>query len=393
MALTLISQPPALGLSHNPSIWRLQSDETTEDNLRVDVTIKQGQATIGQDSAPADSAGICAFEISEYFKSILNPVFLFPDGDIPRYATGNFAIFGLTFEEFYGAPPIEDTQIDVQEYYVVYGRIPAYLHTWFYRNYTSFLNYLTTTHNFLTFWPSTHYVSKAQTEKLFFCYYWPEEGDSLYMLVTLKFKSGTRVTRTPMGSPIGPVGRPYHVVEFHVGHNALGLDAYMAANYPDETLESYDVEIGKSPTVAVSSKHTYILDETNYPQRREFIFRNSLGGYDTFVATGKTQQSGDYEPEIITVLPWYGIQGNARKTIRTAYEETVECNSGFVSAETMAAMPQFFESDDAYEIISGKLYPIGFPKQQIIRKTDRQGMYYFQFTYNYLPIHKIETAS
>ncbi len=395
MTLSLISQPPELGISHNPSFWRLQSDEAGSDNLRVDAKVILDGTTIGTDSIPVDSGYISTFELSEYFKTLFTPAFTFPDVAMPpiphQVATGNYKHVDLIFEEFCGSPPIETNQLDIQEYSVIYGRIPAYLHTWFYRSYNSFLDYLIATKNFLTFWPSTHYIVKAQTEKLFFCNTWYNAGDTLKVYITLHFVSGNRVTRELIGDPTAAMSRPYQVWEFHVGYNALRLTAFMKSNYPDEEIESYDIEIGTASNAIKSASHSYILDNKHYPKRREFIFRNSLGGYDTFIATGQASQSSEYEPEIIQVLPYWGVSGNARRTIRTTWDETVECNSGFLTDDKLAAMPQFFESDDVYEIIAGQLYPVGFPKQTVLRKTDKHGMKYIQFSYAYLPIHKIET--
>jgi len=393
MALTLLSSPPEPCLSHHPSFWRVQSDDPSEPNLRVDATIRNGMETVGIDSLPADASGIVAHELSEYFKTLFQPSFTFPDTGQPfRVVPENIKHLGIIFEEFSGTPPTEVYQLDIQEHPVIYGRIPDYLHTWFYRNYNSFSDYLTLTKNFLTFWPSSHKVTKTQTEKLFFCNWWWTSGHTLKCYVTLRFTDGTSSARYQAGNETIPMARQYLVWEFHTGYTALAIGAYIKLYHQGKTVESYEVEIGISPSDIRSAKHTYIIDNDYYPNRREFIFRNPLGGYDTFVATGKAETISEYEPEIIDELTWYNASGNARKILRTTFGETIECNSGFVSKDITAAMPQFFESDDVYEIVSGKLYPVGFPKQQITRKTDRNGLSYFTFTYSYMPIHKIETA-
>lgn len=392
MSLTLLNTPPLVHLSDSQAFFRLNSDDVSEPNLYLVATVFKSAVNVGSDNLTPDASGNFHFELSDYFKPHLNPVFTYPDINVPfAAATGNYQLFGITFEQFYGIPPAEDTQIDIQEHAVIYGRIPKYLFSWFYRNYSSFYDFLTKTHSCLSFWPTTHYITKAQTEKLFFCNYWYNaSGESLNLEITLHFSDGTSDNIT-LAKTTSPLIRLFLVHEFHVGYNALDLDTIML-QYQGQTLVSYDVEIAVSGTVK-SAKYTYILDELPYPDRREFIFRNSLGGYDTFISKGQAEASSQYSPEIINVASWWGVTGKAKKTIRTDYDETVKCFSGFVSAAQMAAMPEFFESDDAYEIINGKLYPITFPEQDIVRQTDKNGLLSFEFEYARVPVNAVETIS
>ncbi len=393
MTLSLLNSPVEPALSHNPAFFRLQSDQTSEPNLRVDLTMLESAVQLGQDSLTASSNGIVTFELSEYFKTFFSPNFTFPDaGQNHRAVTGNYKRIGLVFEEFCGSPPVETDQLDIQEFPVICGRIPAYLHTWFYRTYASFAAFIATNKGLMSFWPSTHTVSKTQTEKVYFCNYWDFVADQqLKCYVTIHFTDGTSGAMVQVGASATAISRQWQVWEFHTGYNTLGIDAIALAQAPTKTVSGYDVEIGLATNDIRSNKISYLLDQSYYVNRREFIFRNPLSGYDTFIATGSAQITADYQPEIINVLPWWGITGNGRKTIRTTFDETVECNSGFVSAQTMEAMPQFFESEEVYEIIAGKLYPIGFPQQSVIRHSDKKGLYYFTFSYMYLPINVIET--
>ena len=398
MSIYITSQPPQPVLCKNPAFFAINSTIDDATNHMVEVTISNDDDDeMFSDMMPmgfswATLTRTLAFELSEYFAQYLNPVFTFPDiNESPVLASGNFKKLNFSFRELHSTPQVNPDTITLNNFITIYGRIPKYLHNWFYNNWASFNLYLNQTRNFLTFWPSNHKITKAQTEKLYYCNYWFNAGDTLQLYVTLHFSDGTTVEKIPFGDTVEP-DHIHQVWEFHVGYNALQLDDYLATNYPTKELTAYTVRICDQNDGNRSTTHNYTLDNKHYQQRREFIFRNPLGGYDTFIATGSAEYSAEYTPENIQVLPWFGITGNSRKTIRTGYEETIVCNSGFLALETFEASPQFFLSDDVYEIIKGKRYPIIFQQQTIIRHTDKHGLHAFQFSYMYAPININETV-
>lgn len=398
MAISINQRPPDVSLAKNPSYWRILSDAEEQDNVFIEAAVQITRPfqplLVGTDVVNITPPTIANFELSEYFNAQINPTFTFPDiGIANKLASNNFKNFILAFTENFGTPPAVNQTITIEDLMLVYGKIPDYLHNWFYQNYDSFKSYLTSTKNFLTFWPTTHYISsKAQTEKLFLCNIWESVDQKLGIVIALYFENHATV-EIPCGTQVGPPTELYNVWEFHVGYNALDIDTLLL-NYEGRKLLKYEIKVGLADNYTnVSSKHTYIIDENHYPYRREFIFRNPLGGYDTFVTTGQASNEAEYEIETNINVPWYGATGPAKKIHQSNYTETIQCHSGPVSAETMAALPMFFLSDDVYEIISGKRYPIEFDSQSIIRKEDRQGLRFVLFAYKYMPIHFIEKKS
>lgn len=390
-SLSIIMSPPELVLSRMPVIFQVASSNTAEPNIRCDAEIQLSGAETGfVDSLTPGFDSRFTFELSEYIKQYLSPSFTFPDLNAEYANSPNHSqVYAINFVEFYGNPPVEHSSLLAGGKNVLWGIIPDYLKNWFYSHYNSFHQWLVQTNNCLSFWPSTRTVFfKDQVEKLFFCNtFFTAPSETLHLVITVHFTDGTTAGYLPDKTIF--INRIYKVSEFHVGYNALALDTFML-NHPGKVIASYDVQIANTQEVK-SSIYTYVMDYGHYPQYHQFVFRNSLGGYDTFVATGKGNSEASYAPETMEVLPWIAGYGRKTKVLDNKYTESGTCNSGFVSPQLMAALPELFLSDEVWEIIDNHRYPVMIDAQSVLRQTDQKGLVSIRFKYSFVPLNYVES--
>ena len=97
----------------------------------------------------------------------------------------------------------------------------------------------------------------------------------------------------------------------------------------------------------VSEEFVYLLDEKYYHNKKQFIFRNSLGCYDTFEFKGLSEQKNDYDFEEIHSI--------FREKINVTAEEIFKTNTGhlsniFTDAKQAARyLSELFLSKEVYE--------------------------------------------
>lgn len=392
MALTLLNKPLPLHLDKTPAFWKIQSDQFSQPNHRIEAELSSSH-TYGVDSLVPDEMGTVTFELSEYLLPLSQPAFTFPDINVPYSYMHACELYQVTFKEYYGSPPVLADTLVVNHQYVLHGEIPEYLHNSFYKSNSSFFSWLIDEYPCLTLWPKKRTLyDSGQTEKLFFCITWHLELEDQWdaqLMLNLKFTDGS--SAEVLHPKIATPRFQFTILEFHVGYDALDMASIMA-NYPNKVLSSYEIKVAFNGAAGSTAVYEYILAfDNHFANKRQFIFRNSVGGYDTFIATGTSETESEYENELVSVAPWLGWPGNLKKIWRTNFKETIKCNSGFLSKELMSALPQFFLSDDVYEIIDNHIYPIAFVDQSIVRKTDKRGLSSVQFEYMHLQISAIET--
>ena len=141
-----------------------------------------------------------------------------------------------------------------------------------------------------------------------------------------------------------------------------------------------------SSGLIISETRRYYLDLKEYQNTREFIFLNSLGGYDTLRTTGE----GEYEAaqERTTVTCSYPKEFDAsfkqKRNVFTTGIEKLKVNSGWITQEQCEWLQDFLLSEEVYEIKNGKLFPVTITSTSGPKKADKQTPAYFvEFEYEY----------
>lgn len=396
--LTLVSNINSFRLSGTPAFLKVHTDKADQPNIRIDLSVihlkwDDTAELIGTDSQTPGSDGNCDFEISEYFESIIVPGFTFPGTNAIKKHEAASGRYIIQCNEYYGAPPAPGSYIILPDYYhAVKGMIPKWAHNLFYRKYASFNAKISAGDTLLSFMhllsvirnqTYVRNVSKSDTIKLFTLI---ASNPASVLRIKLDFVFTDGTTAEDLFLPQSLSGaKKGQVIEFDAGYNDLQLPALIAANFPGKTVASYTVTPYDGFTTALFNfQHTFIIDETYSPYRRQFLFRNSAGAFDTIVTTGQASSEVAYEYEVVNTPFWPGSSVATKKNIRTTQEESISCNTGHISKDMLAYLPEFFGSVEVYEILEGKLVPIIFNNQTILKSRDKSGLYQVDFDYYHL---------
>ena len=395
--LTLATNIHEFRLSGTPAFLKVHTDQAAQPNIRIDMSVTHFKwdgtiELIGTDSQTPGSDGNCDFEISEYFNAIIKRGFTFPGTNAIKKHEAASGRYTLWCNEYYGNPPIPRHTLMVPEpYYAVKGLIPKWAHNLFYRKYSSFDAKLKAGDTLLSFMhlisvvrnqKYVRLVSKADTLKLFILLT-EDTASAIKIKLDFVFTDGTVENNFFLSETL--IAKKGQQIEIDAGYNDLGLPGLIPAYFPGKTVASYTVTPYDGETTALLDfQHTFIIDESYSPYRRQFLFRNFAGAFDTIVTTGQASSEVAYEYEVVNTPFWPGAAVANQKNIRTTQEESIKCNTGHVSKDLLAYLPEFFGSEEVYEILDGKLIPIVFNNQTILRSRDKSGLYHVDFDYYHL---------
>ena len=173
-----------------------------------------------------------------------------------------------------------------------------------------------------------------------------------------------------------------------------GVNAYVGAILPGgietTTKKLYKYEIWfvdpGDPTEPRSVKKTYMVDDEYYENIRYFMFRNSLGGFDTFYTTGKVEQTESTEfstfRKFIPAEPQQGFSGMGKKINSSI--RGMKVNTGYISREWKEyLMSELFKAEEIYEYTETNLFAINIRNTDAKLSDSNDTMHDFTFEYNY----------
>ena len=115
--------------------------------------------------------------------------------------------------------------------------------------------------------------------------------------------------------------------------------------------------------------------------RLEFIFANSyIEAYDTFRFTGKAETNLELENYIVNKIA-YDSELKTIEQYRSIISETFKASTGWINEQTLHYLDEFLHSEDRYEIINGRLYPVYLLSSKIFRKKDGENLYSLEIEY------------
>lgn len=394
-SISLDNEPGAMSAANE--ISGVDEAVQTFFNIVAQTWMKRGteMVRVFDDAVSVDSLGKAYYDISEIVKSELYSEFEYPETDadgIIKREHINVPFF-IRYAEMYGIPSAVRAMRTSQYFCALNGGVPFWKQVEYYAAGTSFFDRMQYDKNFLTWQPNNKKISISQTEKLYWLA-WKNtlNNTSCKLRFTLHTYDDTGMIAVIVYS--APFNITYlETYELHVGCarlNALyNFDLYFHDQGADGVPgQSYDVEVitATTPALAISEKRTYIVDLTEYPNTLEFLFLNSLGGYDTVRTTGIGELEPTQERTFVTCAypKEFDVYFKQKKQVFVDGAQKMKVNSGWLTIEQYNWLQDFFLSDEVYEIKNSKLYPVVLTSQSATKATDEQSPAYFvEFEYEY----------
>jgi len=395
--LTYLKKPPAFALCDNPMLFRLSSSLGSEYTLIVvyiDPYYSTGNVYLGRDALFLVPNGYGDIDLGEYLRTGLQTTrqFHFPEqGNIPwTIRTGLSLQYKIRTDETCADP--EFTLVAwLEQRWVLKGGIPLWKKAAFYNQWNSFYEYVTTTGAFMTFSPSTLFTTTEMIQKLYYLVYFaPDGGTALTLDIGIQMTDGKNYSLTP-AQQTAEVSK-YDVVEFSVGYSILGLASWLAVYHPTSIIEYYTVTVMDGET-AVSQTRTYYLDYQIPLASHQFIFANSLPGYDTFMATGISELNTEFEFTQVDQASPDLLELPDKRTAFVKATDVVTARSGNLTAEYVQYLAEFFLSKEVYEVLPSGLVPIVFVEVNVLRARDVTNVFNVEFKYQYAVNQFVESVN
>ncbi len=390
--LSVVTDINPFRLSQTPAFVTINTNKQAEPNIRIDCSAIDASGTpvaIGTDSQTPNASGNATFELSEYFNSILKPAFQMPGSGFMRINQSLSAKFVLWVNEVYGTPPdSQSTLIHTREYFATKGKIPPALRNIFYSTFTSWENKIDAPDLRLSLEHLQAVADKrtperiiSKSEPLKFYILADRSLPNISFTETFLFTDGSTGTRNSGTWVITPAKG--QVVEFDLGYNHLGTDAWLTTNHPTKTLASYTIKI-ESPASSepLMPIHRFVVDNRQHRQQRVFAFLNSVGAYDTFRATGEANTELEYDFTIADTALRPGANVTAKRKVRSSQDISVRCNTGYIKRETMLWLSEMLNSTQVFLIEGSRAIPVVLQTETATHATDAAGLVSLDFEYS-----------
>lgn len=361
------------------------TDQVQRDFYKILVSTFQLEGSVktllGEDNYIPDDTGIIIHDASEWLKSIPESSFNWPDNliDLIFKKSGAVKKYFIQYYEYYGIPPlVKILRSSVSKLtYVIPGGLDRMNQALNNFNNTDFYNKLFQDRSFLTWQPKEKVISRAQPEKLFFMVL-DHTITELSLMVKVYYTNGS--SDVVLKKTVTGVAN-YDLYEFVVGYNKLNLDDVD----PDKIVKQYEVWLIKQDgETVVSEIRKYIPDTKIHNQERAFIFRNSLGWYDTIRVTGELENNNEYDPSMVEMItgPYFTNEDPQVVVAENQESQTYIANTGWTDdIEKVNWFRDFYLSRQVYEVISGILYPVVLTSKKIFIRKDNEYPYSGQFEY------------
>lgn len=332
---------------------------------------------VAEDVLPPGSNGEALFDIHSLFGDHAFPEFKFPEAsDLIIQPRMNSCIeYRLAYFERYGSPVVAGKVMQTSSYYALFGGVSLLQMAIYNRKASSFWAKLTYNQYFLTWSPLEKPVDRYSTEKLYFLT--RTLYSTLRLIIEINYNNGTpksTITKTAVSSPL----------EMTVYEIVCSLNTLQLSGYDTGTIDFYRVWMEDEAENRISEIRTYRMDYEYHEQVREFLFLNSLGGYDTLRITGDVSDELQYDRTTITkVLGPDFTEMDHQQAIGTVRETRIHtANTGWLNREQLAWVRDFFLSKQVYQLIYGKLLPVVVSTKEAKQRTDREELYSIEFEYS-----------
>ena len=332
---------------------------------------------IGEDLLPVDEDGYALFDLHRLFADYLYSEFQWLESsvDLMVLRAHQCMEYCIRYFEQYGDPVIAPGKLtQTTSYYILSAGISTAQQAIYNRQQSSYWAKLGYNQYFLTWAPKEKLIDRYTTEKLF--YLVRSAITELNLIIEINYNDTTAqatITKKTMANPINK-----GVYEIICSLNRLEL-----TGYDQDNIDYYRVWLTDQADNRISEIRTFRMDYQYHETVREFLFKNSPGGYDTLRTTGDVEDILDFER-----IPISKILGDSFTEldhqvtdIRVTETKSYKANTGWLTREQLEWVRDFLISTQVYQIIVGKIVPIKVISAQIAPRKDREDLYAVEFEY------------
>lgn len=295
---------------------------------------------IGEDFITPSSVGIAEVSIAEYLKPYLKGYFKYPDSsDLIIQRPANSKAFYFKYAESWDATPQKVTRSAVS--YALLGGISKQMEDWLaYMNRTWYTD-LQVRMFFLTPSPDIKTTDTEAPERLFFLN--TTTATTIRLYVFIKYTDGT--TATVLLKSMDRIAQ-FMVYEFQTSYKHLPSST--------KTVKEYHIFLTDQNDKRISAIKKYIPDYKTYPYKAYFMFRNSLGGFDTLICTGIKTNTNNLSRTTIQKDAETGMKAQSGNELSAAWQAT----TGSMNREYRDFISDFMLSPEIYWVRGGRLLKI-----------------------------------
>lgn len=350
------------------------TDRTLRENYEL-VARVYNEATgelLTEDRIAPDSDGAAEFDFHDVLAQELETGFLWPEESATLYEQKQDMIkaYLVKYAESYGDTVRKITAYAEDAYAAAGGfdyKMLAALNGVEY----SYLDYIITFKSFLTWQPATKTINKTQPEKLYFLIF--DTFSSISLMVKVYYEDGTN-SGNQTAFTINPADK-YTIWELLTGYALLDVEQYSS-----KTPTKYKVWIKDKNGNIRSRVQTYVIDPRYYRNERTFLFRNSLGGYDTLRATGRRTSRNEYER-------MYSRRNDEEYAIEQVYKaletSSFTQNTGWITQSERDWLRELLISREVYVIIGDYKFPVIIENSRQELYDDNEDLYDLEIKYRY----------
>lgn len=240
-----------------------------------------------------------------------------------------------------------------------------------------FTSYLPTNKKFMTWAPVEKYVDTLQEDYLNFWIY-ALAITSIKLRIKAYYDDTTTATSTLITKAPVVYGQLYQIP---TGPSNSGVKTIT----PEKNLVKYEVWLLDQSDAVISEVRTYIIDEVSYPNRRFFMFLNSLGAYEVLRFYGQSDITAKIEKNVIQKhLPAdYSTSQGEFETNSAVIRDEASHASGYFEGKYAAAwqeyMKDFMISTRVFELNGAIRKPVNILSDSFQYKIDNDYKHFVRF--------------
>ena len=323
---------------------------------------------LGEDRLTPDDDENVLFKIQEYLKPEITPSFAYQEDNTtlvierPAMVKEFFIEYGETYDN------IIYRLYSGSLYYAIGGKISIQKESVLNELDLSFFDELTASGMFLSWHPKTKTISKWQPEKLYFLML--IETTTIWVFAKIYYTDGTSSIKTLYTAS----ATQYSMIEICCGHNIMNLQYGKA-------VERYEIYVSKHG-VEISERREFIIDNDYREFEKVFLFKNSLGAYETLRTTGVHEKENQFEHTIYNKGVTEGELTYFEEANQESFmEETFKANSGWISKDELNWTNDFMMSAERYIIENYQLFKIIVTSKKVFQHRDDEYLYSVEFDF------------
>ncbi|MDJ1500455.1 SprB repeat-containing protein [Xanthocytophaga agilis] len=322
---------------------------------------------------PADSLGKTVFDVQNILDTYVQP-------HLPEFNQSNVSIASKAFKRYFlryaekyadsadGTPTAKEP-VQLLTNYCLHGGLDFEE----YAADTFFTSYLETQKPFFTWYPNNKKLPVDQQEYLYYLHN-TFDYNTFGVKVKVTFTDGSFVVIDKFS--MANVLR-YELYIVPAGYTQLAL----ASVDPSKTVYFWEIYcVGPSGQVITEVRRFY-LDTEYYPFRQFFLYANSIGGYDSLMATGNAEKNVDVDAEeLARTLPYnYNPVEGEIATVSRVGQVTLSLSTGHKDLKEIEALQDFLISLDVKRINNGRYEAVTVVGDNVTIVEDDNTLYYIPF--------------